>query len=570
MHDLRYAFRQLVKTPGFTLVAVATLALGIGLNTSMFSLMNMLLLQPLPFPERDQLVRVYRTTPQSQTANHTAPDSLELMRETSDFAEMAAYRQWSLSLAAADRPPVNLNVLRVTAGFFSVLGVQPELGRVFTPEEDRPGSNVVILSHATWQAQFGGDPAVVGSVVRIDGSPTTIIGVMPASFASILLWGPGDAFRPMAFTDVEKLDRKDSSVALLARHRRELSLSQVNARLDSLAARLAEHRPREQNQDGLAAVTLQSTTSNSGSRGISWLLLGLAGFVLLIACANLANLQLARAVARTHEFAVRAALGATRARLLGPLLCESLLLSLTGGLLGILIATWANDWIASQLSANGLVTFSLELDLLVLLFAIGLSTVTGLIFGLVPAWLISRVRVGETLKSGARGNTATRAQHRFRHGLIVAQFALALVLLAGAGVFLRGMHRMLTSEVGWDQTSLLQGVLSLPQNKYGTPEQAYAFYLSLQEQLGTLPGVESVAVGWTLPIFQFLTTRNYIAEGQEAPPAGREPMAFVNGVSPSFLATLNISLLAGRNFTAADTLSAPDVAIINESMARAL
>ena len=570
LSDLRFALRQFTKSRGFTLMASLTLALGIGLNISMFSLMNLLLLQPLPYPDKDHLVRIYRTTPQSQTANHTAPDYLELEREAAGYADVAAYRLWGYTLAQADRPPVNLNAVRVSARFFPALGLRPELGRFFTEDEDRPGNHVIILSHATWEAQFGGDPSVIGRAVRIDGVPTTVIGVMPAAFSNVFLWGPGDAFRPLALSDTEKADRGDASLAILARYHSDLTLAQLNARLASAAERLAQSRPREQSRDGLSAVVLQGTASNPGTRGVVWMLLGLAASVLLIACANLANLQLARAVARAQEFAIRAALGCSRLRLLRPLLCESLLLALAGGLLGVLVAAWSNAWISSRLSANGVVAFQLVIDWRVLGFALGVSTVTGLAFGIVPAWVMARVRVNDTLKSATRGNTGDRAQHRFRHSLIVVQFALALVLLAGAGVFIRGLDRMLARDTGWDRHAVLQGIVNLPSAKYATPAQTYAFYQRLQERLGALPGVQGVAIGWTLPIYQFLTTRSFVVEGRNPPPAGREPLASVNGVMPSFIPTLKISLLAGRNFSDADTLTSRPVAIINESMARAL
>jgi predicted permease len=568
--DLRHAFRRLLKSPGFTTVAIVTLALGIGLNTSMFSLMNLLVLRPLPYPDKDHLVRIYRTTPQTQTANHVPPDFLDVVRSTHDFADVAGYEDWGYTLAQDGRPPVNLNALRVSANFFSIIGLKPELGRFFTPDEDRPGNHVIVLSYATWQAQFGGDPAIVGRTVRIDSEPTTIVGVLPQAFASVMLWGPGDAFRPLALTDEEKVSRNNAAISLVARYHSDLTLEQLNQRLAAVAAELATHRPREQSQDGLHAVTLQSTATNPSTRGITAMLLGLAGFVLLIACGNLANLQLARVVARTQEFAVRAALGASRSRLLRPLLLESLLLSLAGGLLGLLVASWANDWISSELSANGVVTFTLTLDWVVFVFAIGLSVVTGVVFGLVPAWAMSRVRVNDTLKSGGRGQTSNRTHNRLRHVLIVGQFALALMLLAGAGVFIRGFQRMLTRDAGWDHSSVLQAILSLPQARYKTPAESYAFYTRLQERLAALPGVENATVGWTIPVFSFLTTRSYVVEGRDLPPAGHEPQAFVNGVMPSYLPTLKIPLLSGRNFTDADQLHSRPVAIINESMARAL
>jgi len=570
MNDFKFALRGLRKSPGFAAIAIVTLALGIGLNTSMFSLLNLLLLQPLPYPDRDHLLRVYRTTPQSQNAGHTAPDYVDLAREGSSFIDLAGFRLWGYTMKQGDRPAVNLNAVRVSAGFFPVIGMQPELGRVFAADEDRPGNHVIIISHTTWQTQFGGDPTAVGRTVRIDGEPTVIIGVMPAAFSSVFLWGPGDAFRPLALTDLERVNRDDASLQIVGRSHAGLSLAQVNTRMATLAERLARNRPRANSQDGLRAITLQSSVGNSTTTAILLLLLGLAGFVLLIACANLANLQLSRAAARTQEFAIRAALGANRNRLLRPLLAESLLLSVTGGGAGVLVAQWSNGWLSSRMSANGFVTFTLLIDWRVLEFALGVSLLTGLVFGIVPAWLMSRVRVNDSLKSGSRGNTGDRAQHRFRHTLIVAQFSLALTLLAGAGFFVRGIDRMLARDIGWNTDHLLQWVMNLPQSRYATPAQTYAFYTRLQERLGALPGVERVGIGWTIPVFQFLTNRNYVVEGRDPPPAGHEPSAFVNGITPSYLGTLEAKLVAGRNFADSDGLTAPPVAIINESFARAL
>src|ERR1035437_2798159 len=269
--DLKFAFRQLAKSPGFTVIALVTLALGIGLNTSMFSLMNQLVLQPLPYPAKNHLIRVYRTTPQSQNAGHSAPDYLDIARGSKEFAVFAAFRMWGLTLAQADQPPVNLNALRVSAGFFGILGIQPELGRSFTPDEDALGNHVVMLSHATWQAQFGGDPTVIGRTVRVDGEPTTIIGVMPAEFSSVFLWGPGDAFRPLALTEAEKTDFKTSSLSIVGRFRSMETLNQVNSRLKVLAEHLALHRPNKDSHDGLRAVSLQSVIQTRNTVQISLL-----------------------------------------------------------------------------------------------------------------------------------------------------------------------------------------------------------------------------------------------------------------------------------------------------------
>lgn len=568
--DFKFATRQLLKSPGFTTIAVLTLALGIGLNTSMFSLMNLLVLRPLPFPDKDHLVRIYRTTPQSQTAEHTAPDFIDLQAAAKNFADIGAFRMWGYVLSQGDRTPVNLNALRVSADFFPLIGLQPELGRFFTKDEDAQGNHVIIISHAIWQTQFGGDPSVIGRNVRIDGEPTTIVGVMPASFASVFLWGPGDAFRPLALLDKEKTDRNNAGFSIIGRYHSDLTLEQLNARLAAIASTLVQNRPSANSKDGLHAVPLQSLVQSKNIIQLMVMLLALAGFVLLIACANLANLQLARAIARTREFGIRAALGASRRRLLGPLLAESVLLALIGGAFGILIAVWSNDWVSSRLSANGFFTFTVTMDWRVLSFALILSIFTGLIFGIVPAWLTSRVNVNETLKSGGRGSTGDRAHHRFRHFLIVGQFALALTLLVGAGLFIRGVNKMLARENGWALHQIVQGVINLPQVRYPDPAQTYLFYTRLEERLRALPGAKQVTIGWTLPIFQYLANRNYVVEGREPPVAGREPLAGVNAVMPSYLDTLKIKLLKGRNFSDGDKLGSTPVALINESMAQAL
>jgi putative ABC transport system permease protein len=568
--DLRFALRRLAKSPGFTAIAILTLALGIGLNTSMFSLMNLLILRPLPFPDRDELVRIHRTTPQSQTAPHYYPDFLDLAPEVSSFANLAAWRFWNYALAVEGRPATNVDGYRVSPNLFPTLGVQPVLGRFFTADEDRPGNHVMVLGYATWQAHFGGDPAVVGRTVTLDNESTTIIGVAPASVGPASFLAPGEVFRPLALTDGEKRSYGSSETRLLARMHDGITLEQFNARLQTIAANLASVRPADHANDGLRAVTLQSSTRSPSTVSYTVMMLALAGFVLLIACGNLANLQLARAISRAHEHAIRAALGASRSRLLRPSLVESMLLAAGGGVLGVLIAVWTNDWLSSQLAANGFTNLALTLDWPILAFALALSLLTGLVFGLAPAWLISRTRVSETLKVGTRGSTGDRVQHRLRHSLIVLQFANALVLLAGAGFVIAGVDKLLSIDPGWNHRGLAQCILTLPQAKYSTPEQTYSFYTRLEERLSALPGVENVTVGWTLPFFGYLSSRAILVEGRERPQSGQEPSAGVNGVEPSYLDTLQIKLISGRNFTAADTFTSPPVAIINASLASTL
>ncbi len=570
MHDLRFALRQLFKAPGYTLIAVATLALGIGLNTSMFSLMNLLILRPLPYPEKDQLVRVFRTTTQNPRTNLNASSFLDLQRETAGFIRLAGYRTWGYTLTEPGRSPENLNGLRVSADFFPTLGLQPIHGRWFSPDEDQPGNRVVMISHATWMAQFGGDPSLVGRTISVDSEPLTVVGILPKEFSSLFLWGPDDIYRPLGLTDAEKAAQDEASVQVLGRFDRSLSLAQLNSRLSSVFANLADSRPREQSEDGLNAITLQSSTMPPGTDLATVMLLGLSGFVLLIVCGNLANLQLARAVARGREFAVRAALGASRSHLLRPLLLESVILSLAGGLLGVLVTLWGNEWIAKRMNESLPINFELSIDWRVLAFALGLSLVTGLFFGLAPAWLSSKVSVNDALKSGGRSSTGDPSQHRLRNALIVLQFASALILLSCSGFFLRGMKMLLDRNPGWNPVGITHTVLNLPHSRYSTPEKSLAFYGQLEDRLRALPGVEHVAIGWTAPLFQLLTTRTYVVEGRERPAPGHEPVANLNSVSPDYLKTLQIPLRSGRHFTAADKSGSTPVVMINESMARTL
>lgn len=570
MNDIRFALRQLARSPGYSFVMVATLALGIGLNTSMFSIMNLLLLRPLPYPEKDNLVRIYRTTKQDPRAGHSAAAFLDLRRETAGFARLIAFRQWGYTLTQPGRSAENLNGLRVSNDFFNVLGMQPALGRAFTAGEDHAGNQVMILSHKAWLAHFGGNPDIVGQTVSVDSQPVTVVGVLPEAFANLFLWGPGDVFRPMGLNEQEKASRDDNSLQVITRLEGGQTLDQLNTRLASVAAHLATTRPRDQSEDGLRGHPLQSTLLPPGTAAGPVFLLCLAGIVLLIICDNLASLQLARATSRTREFAIRAALGASRGHLLKPLLLESILLAIAGGLLGILVTVWGNTWISRAMSATFPIELDISIDGRVLAFALVVSLLTGIVFGLAPAWLTARVNVNDTLKSGARGATGDRSHHRFRNLLIVFQFAAVLVQLSCTGFFIRGVQTLQHRDIGWNTAGLTQGILNLPQARYATNEQVLAFYDNLEQRLRALPGVENVGIGWTAPLYQFLTTRTYVVEGREPPVPGQEPVAFLNAVSPAFLDTLQIRLLAGRQFTAADRMGAPQVILINESLANAL
>ncbi len=565
--DLRYGARMLLKHKGFTAVAVLTLALGIGVNTSMFTAVQATLLRDLPYPNAERLVRVYRTSPHSRSWPHSPANFLDQQTQNNVFDGMAALNPRPFNLAEPGQPAERVRGLQASIDLFPLLGTQPLLGRTFMVDEDRPGrNNVVILSHGFWLKRFGGDPNILGRLLRLDGEPATVIGVMPARFNDRRVGGSVDLWRPLVFTDAQLQKRDDNWLLSIARLKPGVSLDQAQAEMDSVAARLAQSYPESNSEVGLRLVPLAESGNESGRRVI-WLTMSLAGFVLLIACANLSNLQLVRMAMRTHEFAVRRALGANRARLLRQLLTESLLLTLLGGLLGLLLANWGNGLLSRLILDDPDTEMALRLNLKVLGFALAASALAGLVFGLVPAWLASRNDVNSALKEGSRGTMGDRSQHRLRNSLVVAEVALALVLLAGAGLVVRGLQRLTVRDPGWRAEGLTLGYVSLPDSKYGSPDSLGDFAERLQERLSALPGSERVAIAGSVPIEGFSVSESFAIAGQE-PQLGHEPLRFINRVTPGYFDTLKMQLMAGRDFTAADSANRPPVTIINDTMAR--
>lgn len=566
--DLRFGLRMLVKKPGFTLIAVFTMALGIGANTSMFTAVQATLLRELPYPDAVSLVRVYRTSPQSRSWPHSPANFLDQQAQNNVFERMAALNPRPFTLAEPGQPAERVRGLQASIELFPLLGIQPMLGRTFTVDEDRPGrDNVVILSHGFWLRRFAGDPNILGRLLRLDGEPVMVIGVMSAWFHDRRVGGAVDVWRPLVFTDTQRQKRDDNWLLSIARLKPGVSLTQAQAEMDSLATKLSQAYPESNSEVGLRLVPLAESGNENGRRVI-WLTMSLAGFVLLIACANLSNLQLARMTMRAREFAIRSALGARRGRLLRQLLTESLLLAVLGGLLGLLLAKWGNELLSRQIFNDDEIGMALRLNLKVLGFAFAASTLAGLVFGLVPAWLASRTDVNSVLKQGSRGTTGDRSQHRLRHALVVAEVALALVLLAGAGLVVRGLQRFTVRDPGWQADGLMLGYLSLPDSKYGSSDSRRAFAERLQEKLSALPGSERVALAFSLPVEDFSVTESFAIAGQPDPPRGHEPLRFINRVTPGYFDTLGMKLVTGRDFTAADTSNRPPITIINEAMAR--
>jgi predicted permease len=569
MNDLRFAFRQLAKSPGFTAIALLTLALGIGLNAAMFNIVNSIVLQPLRFPEPENLFRLVNGTPQQGNNGFLPAHFAEIQRESAGFMQAACSRPWSFTLAEPNQPAAVLAALRASASYFKVLGLKMELGREFLPDEDQPGRNqVVILSHEYWRSHFNGDPDAIGRTLRIDGQPNVIVGVAPALASDPRTLFAPEVFKPLALTTEELSQREDHAYDIIGRCRPGVTPAQADTRLTAVAAGLARSYPKDYEGRILRTTSLNPTLQGTG-RQIIFMLIGLSAFVLLIACANLANLLLARAISRAREFALRGALGASRSQLIRPLAFEYGVLSAAGGGLGVLVCYWTNDWMAAQFSAGG-TTIEFVHDWRLLAFAFGASLATGLLFGIAPAWVASRVHVNDALKSGTRGSTGDRSQNRFRQVLIVGQFALALMLLSGAGLFVRGLDHMLKRDSGWNPAPVLRGILSMPATRYPDTDSMMRFYERVQERVAALPGVGAAALCYEVPAFYFPTGRGFLIEGQP-PPANQNnvPGAPINGITPGYFNTTGTRILSGRDFAPSDKADSPRVIIISEGMARA-
>ncbi len=569
--DLRFAFRQLAKTPGFTLIAILTLALGIGANTSMFSVLNELILRPLPYDHSGQLDRVFRATAQNPRGNISPADALDFMAGLQGYGELSAYTVADFSLSEPGRPAELVAGLRVTSNFFSVLGTQPQLGRNFRPEEAVLGGHrILIISHRFWQERFGGDPHILGRTVRVDGEAHEIVGVLPAGYTDARHLGGFEFFRPLAFTPKESSDRSSTWIRLIGRRAGTLSPVQGDALIAAFGQRLATNFPEADAATTWRAIPLNYTVADASGRVTLGLLIALSGFVLLIACSNLANLFLARTMARAREFAVRSALGASRSRLLRPLIIESLLLALGGGICAVLVAMWTTDWLSvlSTDDQGGFIVFPLDWHVLSWAFAACLAT--ALAFGVAPALFALRLDIIRTLKSGSRTSTGDRGHQRFRNILIVGQFALAMVLLAGAALFVRGLDDLNHRRIGWESGQLVTGTILLPAATYPGAAEITAFQRLAVERLEALPGVASASVSYSMPFAGLTALRKYLVEGRKKPEPGHEPVAAINGVSPRYFETVGTRLLQGRTFNEGDTPASPRVFIINQAMARGL
>jgi len=568
LQDLRYGARMLLKKPGFTLIAVITLALGIGANTAIFSVVNAVLLRPLPYPEPDQLVRLYEKETdaaiRSERLEVAPANFLDWQRQSRTLVEIGAWGQEEQALASQGQADPVVAAF-VSANFFSILGVSPLQGRVFTSEEDNPDRDTVaLLGYGLWQRRFGGDPNVVGQRVNLDGSRYTVVGIMPAGFQ----YPRGsEIWTPLALNANQTQMREAHFLKVIARRQPDASLAQVRAEMETIADSLARQYPATNKNWTVNVVPLLEDEVGQ-VRTTMLLLMGAVGLVLLIACANVSSLLIARGATRRTEITIRSALGASRWRIVRQLLTESVLLAGLGGALGLLLALWGAD-VLLALSPSGIPRMqTARVDLYTLGFTLAVTVLAGLIFGMLPALQGAQINLHESLKEGGRG--ASAANRRIFGALVVSEIALALIVLAGAGLLLNSFLRLRRVEIGIQASNVLTVEVNLPSARYSGKDykaQRLNFYGQVIERIRALPGVASVGAIDSLPLGGDQRGWTFRKEGQTLAPSERPVSGFQIATTDYFRA-MGMQIRRGRAFTESDRDVSPQVAIVNESFAR--
>ncbi len=606
MNDLRFALRQLVKSPGFTAVAILTLALGIGACTAVLSLVNALLIRPLPYRAPQELVLLWQKF-SAQGLDQipvSAPEYLDYEKQTTSFEHIAAFDYTDLNLTGSDMPERIQGVV-VAPSLFPLLGVGPIQGRVFTNDEFGEGrDNVVILSARLWQRRFNSDPNLIGKEIALNGRNFTVVGIMPGTFQFPLplfgiqggtFAGPVDIWKPIAFSKNELESRGSRSYGVIGRLKKGISSAQAQVEIDTIHANWLKQFPDNYNADVRFGGTVYPLHEQvvGGMRTALLILLAAVGVVLLIACANLTTMLLARAGAREREFAIRVALGATRTQILRQILCESVLLAVIGGAAGSLLAVWGLD----LLRAIGVQTVpriaEANLDVRVLVVMLAVSIGTGILFGIIPALASGNPEVTEALKEGGRTSTAGVPRNRVRNALVIAEVAMALVLLVSAGLLMKSFARLQNVDPGFDPTNVLTMEVALPVAKYRRGKPVADLFAEATRRINALPGVETAAFTSILPLSGTNSDSSFAIEGVETAAftsilplsgtnsdssfaiEGRNPMVEkvypdeeIRVITPEYFQVLKTSLLRGRAFTDADTADSPKVVIINEAMAK--
>lgn len=567
--DLRFGVRLMWKRPGFTLLAVLMLSLGIGANTAIFSVVNSVLLRPLRYPDADRILTVWEdhTRRDGPAREWTSPPGFEDWRaQRNVFSQVAAVNDWPPTLTDSGEPEV-LTGARVSHEAFGALGIKPLLGRDFTPDEDKNGAPpVAIISYGLWQRRFNGDPAIINRAIRLNDTSFTVIGVMPAGFQFPLIPNV-EIWRTLQPTLDAGCQRGCYTLRAFGRLRPDITLARARLEMAAQAERLEQQFPGANKNVGVSLVPLHEYVVGDIKPAVLALLLAV-GFVLLIACANVANLLLAKAAARTREIAIRAALGASRWQIVRQLLGESVLLALLGGVGGLLLAYWLVDLLV-QVAPEGTPRLDeIRLEPRVLFFSLGLSALTGVLCGLAPALQASKSDLNQALRDAGAGNKTSAGGGRTRSGLVVAEIALALTLLIGAGLLMRSFVALQHVDPGFSPANVLTARIGLPPTTYATREPVAAFYRQLRERLAALPGVQSVSFGSSVPLTGINTDTDFVVEGRPLPPPDQRPTSWFSVVEHDYFRTLQIQLRAGRMFDEREREQSAPTVIISESLAR--
>jgi len=568
LQDLKYAFRVLRKNPGFALGAIIVLALGIGANSAIFSVVNAVLLRPLPYTDAERIAVVYHVPPQKSFPGMkifavSPANYLDWKSQSSAFDAMSIFHGTTMTVTGKDQPEAMPGIV-VSSEFFQVFGAAPIIGRTFTPEEDADGhGHVVVLSYPFWQNYFGADPNVIGKSIAFNGQPYSIIGVMPERFH---FPDQGEYFVPLGWTDKERAVRNNHNYLVIARLKRGVGLQQAQAEINTISARLEQEYPEDDKGWGATIVPLREDLVGD-VRPALLVLLGAVAFVLLIACANVANLVLAKTLGRRKEIAIRTALGAGWRRVMQQMLAETLLLAVAGGVLGLLVAHGGIRLIVAFFGDKLQQTGAVSLDSKVLGFTLGISILSGVITGLAPAWRLARTNVNEALKQGTGRTDADSGGRVTRNILVACEVGMSLVLLVGAGLMIRTLWALHNVKPGVDPHNVLTFRVTLPREKYPKPEQQLNFYKQLVERTRSLPGVESVGTIDALPFTNDGSTQPIAIEGRPAVEFAMQPEVAVRTISPGYLRALRIPLFAGRDFSEIDKADSPDAVVISESMA---
>jgi putative ABC transport system permease protein len=573
LQDMRYGIRMLMKNPGFTIIAVVTLALGIGANTAIFSVVNAELLRPLPFRESGRIVSVATANSRMHTSNGSTsyPDFVDWRAQNQVFEKMAVYTDTTFTLTGQENS-AHLEGASVSADTFDLLGVSPELGRTFQPEEDEPNHHVAIISDRLWKQQFGGDPKIIGRVITLDNEGYTVIGVMPADFRYPLqrepeaIWSTMSPIRESSDDSSPITQQRGAHfLSCIARLRPGVTLAQAQAAMDVIASSLSKQYPDSNKYIGVHLSSEQERLTGAIRPALLVMMIAV-GLVLLIACVNVANLLLARATTRGREIAIRTAMGAARTRVVRQLLTESLLLAIFAGVLGTALAFWGSDVLVRLSPENLPRVGEIRIDGWALAFTASLSLLTGILFGLAPALQSTHSNIVEALKEGALSTTAGRSRHGLRSSLVIVEMALALILLVSAGLLIRSLIRLQNVNPGFDAHNVMTAALDLPDAKYPDPKKV-EFSRELISELQALPGVQSAAGIFPLPMSGDEIRTSFQIEGRPVAKS-EEPRTSIRSATPNYFGTMRIPLLQGRDFTDRDDAARSLVVVVNQAFAR--